>query len=154
MEERMSPNEPVEILIVEDNETDLELTLRALRKKNIVNHVEIVRDGAAALDFIRGSGAFAGRDMTLQPRVVLLDLKLPKVDGIDVLRALKSDAATAAIPVVVLTSSAEERDRIESYHLGANSYIVKPVEFDDFARAISEVGFYWMVLNTPVVARG
>jgi two-component system response regulator len=150
----MSPDEPVEILIVEDNETDLELTLRALRKKNIVNHVEVVRDGAAALDFIRGTGAFAGRDMTLQPRVVLLDLKLPKVDGIDVLRALKSDAATAAIPVVVLTSSAEERDRIESYHLGANSYIVKPVEFDDFARAISEVGFYWMVLNTPAVARG
>jgi CheY-like chemotaxis protein len=150
----MPKDESVEILIVEDSETDLELTLRALRQKNFANRIEIARDGAEALDFIRGTGAFAGRNVNVQPRVVLLDLKLPKVDGIDVLRALKSDPLTKSIPVVVLTSSAEERDRVESYNLGANSYIVKPVEFDDFARAISDVGFYWMVLNKPPLGEG
>ena len=150
----MPKDESVEILIVEDSETDLELTLRALRQKNFANRIEIARDGAEALDFIRGTGVFAGRNVNVQPRVVLLDLKLPKVDGIDVLRALKSDPLTKSIPVVVLTSSAEERDRVESYNLGANSYIVKPVEFDDFARAISDVGFYWMVLNKPPLGEG
>ncbi|MCU1228322.1 MAG: response regulator receiver protein [Acidobacteria bacterium] len=150
----MPKDESVEILIVEDSETDLELTLRALRQKNFANRIEVCRDGAEALDFIRGTGTFAGRNVNVQPRVVLLDLKLPKVDGIDVLRALKSDPATKSIPIVVLTSSAEERDRVESYNLGANSYIVKPVEFDDFARAISDVGFYWMVLNKPPLGEG
>jgi two-component system response regulator len=150
----MSNHEQVEILIVEDNETDLELTLRALQKKNFANHIEVARDGAEALDFIHGTGVFAGRNMAVQPRVILLDLKLPKVDGLDVLRALKSDPVTSTIPVVMLTSSAEERDRVESYHLGANSYIVKPVEFDDFARAITDVGFYWMVLNKPALGEG
>ena len=138
----------VEILIVEDNETDLELTLRALRKKNLGNRISIVRDGAEALDYLRNDGAYSDRPPT-NPRVVFLDLKLPKIDGLEVLRAIKSDPNLASIPVVVLTSSAEERDRVESYQLGANSYIVKPIEFDDFARAISDAGFYWMVLNQP-----
>jgi two-component system response regulator len=150
----MPKDDAVEVLIVEDSETDLELTLRALRQKNFANRIEVARDGAEALDFIRGTGAFSGRNVNVQPRVVLLDLKLPKVDGIDVLRALKSDPVTKSIPIVVLTSSAEERDRVESYNLGANSYIVKPVEFDDFARAISDVGFYWVVLNKPPLGEG
>jgi CheY-like chemotaxis protein len=143
----------VEILLVEDNETDLELTLRALGKVNLANKVLAVRDGAEALDFVFARGEYAGREGIARPKVVLLDLKLPKVDGIDVLRRIKGSPETASVPVVVLTSSAEESDRIASYRLGVNSFIVKPVDFDSFARAVTEVGLYWMLLNTPPVYR-
>lgn len=140
-------DEPVEILLVEDNETDLELTLRALRKVNLANKVLAVRDGAEALDYLFATGDFSTRDGSVCPRLVLLDLKLPKVDGIDVLRRIKSDPRTALVPVVVLTSSAEERDRLATYQLGANSFIVKPVEFESFTRAVTDIGMYWMLLN-------
>jgi CheY-like chemotaxis protein len=143
----------VEILLVEDNETDLELTLRALGKVNLANKVLAARDGAQALDFVFARGEFAGRSSSPRPKVVLLDLKLPKVDGIDVLREIKGNPETAMVPIVVLTSSAEESDRIASYRLGVNSFIVKPVDFDSFARAVTEVGLYWMLLNTPPVYR-
>jgi two-component system response regulator len=140
----------VEILIVEDSAQDLEMTLRVLRKHHLANHVETARDGEEALDFIFGRGKFEGRNTERTPRVILLDLKLPKVDGIDVLRQLKADPRSRMIPVVALTSSAAERDRYESYSLGVNSYIVKPIEFESFARAIAEIGFYWIALNrTP-----
>ena len=137
----------VEILLVEDNESDLELTLRALRKVNLANKVFAVRDGAEALDYLFATGEYSERDGSAHPRVVLLDLKLPKVDGMEVLRQVRSDPRTALMPVVVLTSSAEERDRLATYELGVNSFIVKPVEFDSFSRAVSEIGMYWMLLN-------
>jgi CheY-like chemotaxis protein len=141
----------VEILLVEDNETDLELTLRALRRVNLAHRLLAVRDGAQALDFLFAREEFAGRSAAPHPKVVLLDLKLPKVDGIDVLRQIKGHPETASMPVVVLTSSAEESDRIASYRLGANSFIVKPVDFDSFVRAVTEVGLYWVLLNTPPI---
>ena len=135
---------PVEILLVEDNPTDAELTLRALKQRNLANQVVLCRDGAEALQF------FSGGDGSGQvPKVVLLDLKLPKVDGLEVLRHLKSDVRTKSIPVVVLTSSREEPDIERAYELGANSYIVKPVDFEAFARAVSDVGLYWLLLNHP-----
>ncbi|HEY6091805.1 MAG TPA: response regulator [Gemmatimonadales bacterium] len=135
---------PVEILLVEDNPTDAELTLRALKQRNLANQVLLCRDGAEALQF------FSGGDGSGQvPKVVLLDLKLPKVDGLEVLRHLKSDVRTKSIPVVVLTSSREEPDIERAYELGANSYIVKPVDFEAFARAVSDVGLYWLLLNHP-----
>lgn len=140
----------VEILIVEDSDTDLELALRALRKANLANKVLALRDGTEALDYLFGGGEYAGRDVSAHPRVVLLDLKLPKVDGLEVLRRIKDDPRTATVPVVVLTSSNEERDRLASYQSGANSFIVKPVEFDSFARAVTEIGMYWMLLNRPL----
>lgn len=140
-------HDEVEILVIEDNESDLELTLRALRKVNLANRVLAVRDGAQALDYLFANGEYSDREDAPHPRVVLLDLKLPKVDGIEVLRRIKSDPRTVTVPVVVLTSSAEESDRVASYKLGANSFIVKPVEFDSFARAVTEVGMYWMLLN-------
>jgi two-component system, response regulator len=139
----------VEILLVEDNPFDAELTLRALKKHNLANQIVHVKDGAEALDFIFATGAYSHRKIENVPRVVLLDLKLPKVDGIEVLRAMKSDERTKQIPIVVLTSSAEDRDRVETYKLGVNSYIVKPVEFENFIKAVSEVGFYWLLLNKP-----
>ncbi len=139
----------VEILLVEDNPYDAELTLRALKKHNLANKIFHVKDGAEALDFIFATGTFNHRKIENVPRVVLLDLKLPKVDGIEVLRAIKSDERTKQIPIVVLTSSAEDRDRVETYKLGVNSYIVKPVEFENFIKAVSEVGFYWLLLNKP-----
>lgn len=141
--------EPVEIMLVEDNPHDLEMTLRALQKAKIANEVHVARDGAEALDFVFGEGAFAGRDVSQHPKVILLDLKLPKVDGLDVLKRIKGDARTKAIPVVVLTSSREQRDVVESYQLGVNSYIVKPVNFESFADAVKQLGLYWLLLNQP-----
>lgn len=145
----MSASEWADIVIVEDNPTDLEITLRALKKHNLANRVKTLRDGAEALDFLFARGAYADRDPEQAPRVILLDLKLPKVDGLEVLRALKENPITRMIPVVVLTSSAEERDRLESYRIGVNSYIVKPVEFDTFVKAVADVGLYWLLLNKP-----
>ena len=142
----------VEILLVEDSDTDLELALRALTKAKVANRIEVARDGAEALDFLFSQGAFAQRAAD-NPRLVMLDLKLPKVDGLDVLRAIKENPTTRAIPVVVLTSSQEQRDIVESYNLGVNSYIVKPVDFDGFMAAVAELGMYWMLLNrVPVPA--
>lgn len=137
----------VEILLVEDNPHDLEMTLRVLKKNHLANHVIAVRDGAEALDFLFARGAYSARDITNGPRVVFLDLKLPKVDGIEVLRQIKADERTRKIPVVIITSSAEERDRVESYQLGVNSYVVKPIEFDSFVSTIANLGFYWLAVN-------
>jgi CheY-like chemotaxis protein len=139
----------VEILLVEDNPLDLELTLRVLRKNNLANSVVTVTDGEQALDFVFGRGKYAGRDVNSGPKVMFLDLKLPKVDGIEVLRQVKADERTRKIPIVVVTSSAEERDRVESYHLGVNSYVVKPIEFDAFVKTIGDLGFYWVAINKP-----
>jgi len=137
----------VDILLVEDNPNDVELTLRALRKQNIAERVFVVKDGAEALEFLFATGSYQNRRVESRPKVVLLDLKLPKVDGIEVLRRIKSDARTKNIPVVMLTSSQEERDVLESYTLGVNSYIVKPVDFNHFVHAVSELGLYWSGLN-------
>ena len=145
----MNPNEPVEILLVEDNPNDAELALRALKKKNLANSVFVCKDGAEALDYIFARGDFAGRDFRNVPHVILLDLKLPKVDGLEVLRQVKSHSETRIIPIVVLTSSHEEKDVIESYKLGVNSYIVKPVDFEKFIQAVSDLGLYWLLLNKP-----
>lgn len=141
----------VDILLVEDNPNDAELALHALRKHKLANRIHLVRDGAEALEFIFGTGAYADRDLADQPKVILLDIKLPKVDGLEVLRSIKADTATRAIPVVMLTSSREERDIVEGYRLGVNSYIVKPVEFDQFTNAVRELGMYWLLLNKPPV---
>jgi two-component system response regulator len=135
------------ILLVEDNTNDEALTLRALRKANILNQVVVVRDGAAAIDYLHGKGQFAGRDVKDLPQVVLLDLNLPKMGGHDVLRAIRADARTKLIPVVVLTSSKQERDLMEVYNLGANSYVVKPVDFPQFSAAVAQLGMYWLLLN-------
>ncbi len=141
----------VEILLVEDNPTDAELAIRALNKNKIANKLVWVKDGAEALDFIFATGAYANRAGHCEPKVILLDLRLPKVDGMDVLRRIKQDEHTRTIPVVVLTSSKEDRDVAESYKLGVNSYISKPVEFDEFARVVSELGMYWLLVNKPPV---
>jgi two-component system, response regulator len=145
----MNAQNEIEILLVEDNANDAELTIRALKRRHLANRLVHVKDGAEALDFILGTGAFAGRDIEQHPKVILLDLKLPKVDGLDVLRALKSSERTRTIPVVVLTSSGEQRDVVDSYQLGVNSYIVKPVDFDNFAKAVTDLGCYWVLLNRP-----
>jgi CheY-like chemotaxis protein len=137
----------VEILLVEDDPRDLELALRALKKANLRNHVEVARDGAEALDYIFCEGPHAGRRIEDVPKVILLDLKLPKVDGLEVLQRIRGDARTRSIPVVVLTSSKEQRDVVESYRLGVNSYVVKPVSFDEFATAVQQLGLYWLLLN-------
>jgi len=139
----------IEILIIEDNDSDLELALRALRKANLTNKVLALRDGTQAVEYLFGEGDYSGRDVQSHPRLVLLDLNLPKIDGIEVLRRIKGDPRTASIPVVVLTSSNEERDRVATYALGANSFIVQPVEFDSFSRAVTEIGMYWLLLNRP-----
>ena len=145
----MSETNAVEILLVEDTPTDMELALRALRKANLSNRIEVARDGAEALDFIFCQGAHAGRRMDSGPTLILLDLKLPKIDGLEVLRHIKSDPRTRMIPVVVMTSSNEPNDVLESYNLGVNSYIVKPVNFERFAEAVQKVGMYWLLLNRP-----
>ena len=147
----MSKND-VEILLVEDNPNDVELTLHAFKKNNIVNRVEIVRDGAEALDYLFATGMYADRDINSHPRVILLDLKLPKIDGKEVLRRIKAAPRTQTIPVVVVTSSREESDVVESYHLGVNSYIRKPVDFEQFTEAVRTIGMYWLLLNEPPVA--
>lgn len=139
--------DPIEILLVEDNPDDVELTLQALADHRLTNRIQVVRDGAEALDFLFGTGAHADRREAAQPKVVLLDLKLPKVDGLEVLRRVKSDPQTRMLPVVVLTSSREERDIVESYKLGVNSYIVKPVDFEQFVQAVRDLGLYWLLLN-------
>lgn len=145
----MSDINAVELLLVEDNPQDLELALRALRKAKVANNIHVARDGAEALDFIFCEGPHSARKITDTPRVILLDLKLPKIDGLEVLRKVKGDPRTKIIPVVVLTSSKEQTDIIESYGLGVNSYIVKPVNFERFAEAVSNLGFYWFLLNEP-----
>jgi two-component system, response regulator len=145
----MSENNAVEILIVEDTPEDLELALRALRKANLTNRIQIARDGAEAIEFIFAEGKHSGRKVENGPKVVLLDLKLPKIDGMEVLRRIKSDPRTKVIPVVVLTSSKEQKDIVESYQLGVNSYMVKPVNFERFAAAVQDLGMYWLLLNQP-----
>ena len=139
---------PVEILLVEDNPHDVELALRAFQKSKLANRVHVVRDGEEALEFLFRTGAYAER-LNAAPKVVLLDLKLPKVDGLEVLRRLRADPETATVPVVVLTTSREERDIVESYRLGVNSYIVKPVDFSQFTEVVQHLGMYWLVLNQP-----
>lgn len=138
----------MDILLVEDNPNDVELTLRALKKHNLANRVQVVKDGAEALEFIFRTGKFAG-ERPDQLKLILLDLKLPKVSGLEVLQKLKSDERTRCIPVVVMTSSHEDRDIKECYKLGVNSYVVKPVEFDAFAKTVAELGFYWLLVNQP-----
>jgi CheY-like chemotaxis protein len=137
----------VEILLVEDDPNDADLALRALRKHHLALHVHHVEDGAAALAFMFATGPYAGRLPEMRPKVVLLDLKLPKVDGLEVLRKIKGDPRTQITPVVILTSSKEDKDLLESYRLGVNSYIVKPVEFDTFAEVVKQVGLYWLLVN-------
>jgi len=139
----------VEILLVEDSPTDAELTIRALKKSNLANHLVHVTDGQAALDFLFATGPYSDRTNDAQPKVIMLDLKLPKVSGIEVLRQLRANERTKLLPVVIMTSSREDRDVIESYQLGANSYVVKPVEFEDFSQAVCNLGFYWLLLNQP-----
>ena len=137
------------ILLVEDNPDDEALTLRALMKNNILNPVTVVRDGAEALDYLFCQGAYAGRDASLQPAVTLLDLKLPKVEGLEVLKRLRADERTRLLPVVILTSSKEEQDLVNGYRLGANSYIRKPVDFTKFIEAVRQLGIYWLMMNEP-----
>ncbi len=135
------------VLLVEDNPDDEALTLRALRKHNLANEIVVARDGQEALDYLFGEGSYSGRDTSVLPQVILLDLKLPKVDGLQVLERLRADPRTRHVPVVVLTSSAEEKDLIRSYDLGANSYVRKPVDFEQFLEAARQLGLYWLVLN-------
>jgi CheY-like chemotaxis protein len=150
----LSKPDGVEILLVEDNPSDAELTLHALRKHNLANRIQHARDGEEALDFIFCRGAFSARRAETGPRLILLDLKLPKIDGLQVLREIKSDPSTKPIPVIVLTSSREERDLVNSYELGVNSYIQKPVNFTEFQDVVRQLGMYWLLLNAgaPAVA--
>jgi two-component system response regulator len=142
------------ILLVEDNPDDEMLTLRALKKNNILNEVVVVRDGVQALDYLFGTGTYAGRDLNVMPHLVLLDLRLPRIEGLEVLRRLRGDERTRLLPVVVLTSSDEEQDIVGSYALGANSYIRKPVDFAQFTKAVQQLGLYWLVLNQgPPIGR-
>jgi len=142
-----------EILIVEDNPNDAQLTMRSLKKNNLANHIMHVSDGQTAVDYLFGEAEYQGRNVLDQPKVVLLDLKLPKLNGLQVLARIRGDARTKMLPVVILTSSQQESDLIESYKLGANSYIVKPVEFENFAKSVQEVGLYWLLLNKPATPK-
>jgi two-component system response regulator len=146
----MSDYDPVEILLVEDNPRDAELTIRALKKKNLANHLFHVEDGVEALDYLFGRGKFSGRDVSDTPKVVLLDLKLPRINGLEVLREIKADQRTMSIPVVIVTSSVEDPDVKTAYQLGANSYVLKPVQFDSFMEAMVKVGIYWLMVNHPL----
>jgi two-component system response regulator len=147
----MNPNE-VEILLVEDNVHDAELTIRSLKKINLANNLVHVKDGEQALDFIFARGEFVERQINNRPKVVLLDIKMPKVDGIEVLRQIKSNETSKTIPVVIMTSSREEQDIINSYDLGVNGYVVKPVNFEAFAKAVSDLGLYWLIVNqAPII---
>jgi two-component system response regulator len=141
------------ILLVEDNPDDEALTLRALKKNNIVNQVVVLRDGAEALEYLFATGKYSGRDVNQMPQVILLDLKLPKVDGLEVLRQLRANEFTKLLPVVILTSSNEEQDRFRGYDLGANSYVRKPVDFNNFIEAVRQLGLYWLVFNERPPAR-
>jgi two-component system response regulator len=145
-------NPEVEILLIEDNPHDAELTIRALKKHHIANNLVHLKDGAEALDFLFGTGMYKERNIQNKPKVILLDLKMPKVDGIEVLRRIKGNDDTKKIPVVILTSSKEDPDINRCYELGANSYIVKPVEFDNFLKAVTDLGLYWMILNQTSVS--
>jgi two-component system response regulator len=147
------PNNEVEILLVEDNPNDVKLALHAFRLHNLANRVQVIRDGAEALEFIFCTDRYAQREIRNGPRVILLDLKLPLVDGIEVLRRVKSDPRTRGIPVVVMTSSREDRDLVESYKLGVNSYIVKPVDFDQFTEVVRQLGYYWLLINQSLQSR-
>jgi CheY-like chemotaxis protein len=142
-------SDKLEILLVEDNQDDMDLAIHSLRRENLANHIIAVRDGEEALDFLFCRGAFAERSFEHPPKLVLLDLKLPKVDGMEVLKQVKSDPRTKSIPVVIMTSSKEERDLVSGYNLGANSYIQKPVDFDQFRETVKSVGLYWLVINQP-----
>jgi two-component system response regulator len=142
------------ILLVEDNLDDVELTLHALKKNNIKNDVTVANDGAEALDYLFGTGKYSGRDLTSMPTVILLDLKLPKMDGLEVLRRLRANERTKFLPVVILTSSKEEQDIIRGYSLGVNSYVRKPVDFNQFAEAVSNLGLYWLLLNEMPPVKG
>jgi CheY-like chemotaxis protein len=139
----------VEILLVDDNASDVELTVRALRRHKLANSIHIAEDGQEALDFVFCRGAHSGRSLGAPPKVIFLDLKMPKVDGIDVLRAIRADNRTKMIPVVILTSSKEQRDIVEGYKLGVNAYIQKPVDFEEFRRVIEQMGLFWLVVNQP-----
>ena len=141
--------EPLDILLVEDNPSDLELTLLALKRHNLANKIEIARDGEEALDFLFCQGAYVDRNILNTPKLILLDLHMPKVDGLDVIKMIKNDMRTKHIPVVILTSSQEEKDIAECYRLGVNSYIVKPVDFEQFINAVKQLGLYWLLLNQP-----
>jgi two-component system response regulator len=149
----MNPNE-VDILLVDDSQDDVDLTLHALRAENLANRVFVARDGEEALDFLFCSGAHAGRSFDHPPKLVLLDLKMPKVDGMQVLKRVKGDARTRTIPVVLMTSSREERDMVSGYDLGVNSYLQKPVDFDEFRKMVKLLGLYWLVTNRPPVTNG
>jgi len=142
------------ILLVEDNPDDEALAIRALRRSHITNEIVVVHDGVEALDYLFGTGIYAGRDTTVQPTVILLDLKLPRLDGIEVLRRVRADERTRLLPIVVLTTSEEEQDLLDSYSLGCNSYVRKPVDFVQFAEAVQQLGMYWLLLNEPPPSRG
>lgn len=146
----MNDNNIVEVLLVEDNPRDAELTIRALKRHNLANRLVHVADGAEALDFLFGRGKYEGRPTNISPKVVLLDLKLPKVNGLEVLRSMKSNSDLCTIPVVMVTSSAEDPDVRAAYDLGANGYVIKPVQFDAFIEAMSKVGVYWLLVNHPL----
>lgn len=146
----MTLPQEVEILIVEDNPSDVELTLRTLKRHNLANHIEVMRDGAEALDFLFRTGPYAGTTLSVNPKVILLDLKLPKIDGLEVLRRIRERDELRKIPVVILTSSREDRDLERAYELGANSYVVKPVDFNEFVHSIAQLGLYWLLLNESI----
>ena len=149
----MSNFNDIEILLAEDNQSDAELTIRALKKFNVVNRLHWVRDGVEVLDFIRCTGEYAGRDPQCDLKLILLDLKMPRLDGLDVLRALKADAETKHIPIVVMTSSNQHRDVAECYRLGVDGYVTKPVQFVSFSEAVANIGMYWLMINEPPVRR-